>query len=279
MKPEELLKQIEDKLFALDASPELVNQGIVDTVGDGTVRASGLSKVGFGEEVEFEDGSRGLVLNLDEDFVSIILLSDAGRITEGMKVKTTGKVLGVTVSEELLGRVIDPLKAPLDDRELKAGGTLYPLESAAPKVIDRQPVKVPLKTGIKALDAMIPIGRGQRELIIGDRNTGKTAIAIDTIINQKKKDLGLKRVICIYCCIGQKNSSVAKTIAKLKDEGAMDYTIVVVQRFGPGGHAVHRALLGVRHRRVFQGQGRGRAGGLRRPYQARVGLQAGLTAP
>ena len=228
MKPEELLKQIEDKLYAVDVTPELVNQGIVDTVGDGTVKATGLSKVGFGEEVEFEDGSRGLVFYLDEDYVSITLLSDAGAITEGMRVRTTGKVLGLTVSEELIGRVIDPLKVPLDGKELKGVGMLYPLEGAAPKVIDRQPVKVPLKTGIKALDAMIPIGRGQRELIIGDRNTGKTAIAIDTIINQKKKDLGLKKVICIYCCIGQKNSSVAKTVAKLQEEGAMDYTIVVV---------------------------------------------------
>jgi len=227
VKPEELLKQIEDKLFSVDVSPELVNQGIVDTVGDGTVRATGLSKVGFGEEVEFDDKSRGLVFNLDEDYVSIILLSDAAQIREGMKVRTTGKVLGVTVSEELIGRVIDPLQAPLDGKELKVSGKLYPLESAAPKVIERQPVKVPLKTGIKALDAMIPIGRGQRELIIGDRNTGKTAIAIDTIINQKKKDLGLKKVICIYCCIGQKNANVAKTVAKLQEEGAMDYTIVV----------------------------------------------------
>ncbi len=227
MKPEELLKQIEEKLFSVEVSPELVNQGIVDTVGDGTVRATGLSKVGFGEEVEFEDGSRGLVFNLDEDYVSIILLSDARDITEGMKVKTTGKVLGVMVSEELIGRVINPLQVPLDGKELKNTGRLYPLESPAPKVIDRQPVKVPLKTGIKALDAIIPIGRGQRELIIGDRNTGKTAIALDTIINQKKMDLGLKKVICIYCAIGQKNSSVAKTIAKLQEEGAMDYTIVV----------------------------------------------------
>ena len=227
MKPEELLKQIEEKLFSVEVAPELVNQGIVDTVGDGTVRATGLSKVGFGEEVEFEEGSRGLVFNLDEDYVSIILLSDARTITEGMKVKTTGKVLGVLVSEDLIGRVINPLQEPLDGKELKRAGKLYPLESAAPKVIDRQPVKVPLKTGIKALDAIIPIGRGQRELIIGDRNTGKTAIAIDTIINQKKKDLGLKKVICIYCCIGQKNSSVAKTIAKLQEEGAMEYTVVV----------------------------------------------------
>ena len=227
MKPEELLKQIEDKLFAVDTGPEFVNQGIVDTVGDGTVRATGLSKVGFGEEVEFEDKSRGLVFNLDEDYVSIILLSEARDIKEGMKVKTTGKILGITVSENLMGRVIDPLQNPLDGKELKIEGKLYPLENSAPKVIERQPVKIPLKTGIKAIDSMIPIGRGQRELIIGDRNTGKTAITIDTIINQKRNDLGLKRVICVYCSIGQKNSNIAKTIAKLQEEGAMEYTIVV----------------------------------------------------
>ena len=227
MKPEELLKQIEDRLFSVDTNPEFINQGTVETVGDGTVRATGLSKAGFGEEVEFDDKSRGLVFSLDEDYVSIILLSEAREIKEGMKVRTTGRILGITASENMIGRVIDPLQNPLDGKELKSAGKLYPMETPAPKVIDRQPVRIPLKTGIKAIDSMIPIGRGQRELIIGDRNTGKTAITIDTIINQKKNDLGLKRVICIYCSIGQKNSNVAKTIAKLQEEGAMDYTVVV----------------------------------------------------
>ncbi|MBN1822780.1 MAG: F0F1 ATP synthase subunit alpha [Endomicrobiales bacterium] len=227
MKPEDFLKQIEEKLFTPDMAPEMVNQGVVEFVGDGVVRASGLSRAGFGEEVEFENKAKGLVFNLDEEFVSVILLSEAKDIKEGMKVKTTGNVLGVNVSRELMGRTIDPVGNPLDGKTLGIKGEFYTLERAAPTVIDRLPVDVPLKTGIKAIDAIIPIGRGQRELIIGDRNTGKTAIALDAVINQKKKDLGLKQVICVYCSIGQKRGNLAKTIAKLEEKGAMDYTIVV----------------------------------------------------
>jgi F-type H+-transporting ATPase subunit alpha len=227
MKPEEFIKQIEEKLFAVNTAPQLINQGVVESIGDGIVRASGLSKAGFGEEVGFEDGTRGLILNLDEDFVSIILLSGGGGVHEGMKVRTTGKILGVGVADNLIGRVIDPLGIALDARPLQPAGALYPLEKIAPGIIERRPVDRSVKTGIKAIDAMIPIGRGQRELIIGDRNTGKTAIAIDTIINQKKCDLGLKRMICIYCSIGQKKSNIAQIVARLEEEGAMEYTIVV----------------------------------------------------
>ena len=227
MKPEELIKQIEEKLYSSDINPELVNYGVVETVGDGIVKASGLSGVGYGEEVEFDNKAKGLVLNLDEDAVYIVLLSDV-EVTRGMKVFATGKILGINVSDKLIGRVIDPTCKPLDEKELKIDdGKLYPLEKIAAGIIERSPVDRPIKTGIKAVDSMIPIGRGQRELIIGDRNTGKTAIAIDTIINQKKLDLGLKRVICIYCAIGQKRSNVASIVAKLKEAGAMDYTIVV----------------------------------------------------
>lgn len=227
MKPEELIKQIEEKLNSVDTNPDLVNYGIVETVGDGIVKATGLSGVGYGEEVEFENKAKGLVLNLDEDAVYIVLLSNL-EISRGMKVSTTGKILGITVSDKLIGRVIDPTCKPLDEKELNIeDGKLYPLEKIAAGIIERSPVDRPIKTGIKAVDAMIPIGRGQRELIIGDRGTGKTAIAIDTIINQKKLDLGLKRVICIYCAIGQKRSTVASIVAKLKEAGAMDYTIVV----------------------------------------------------
>ena len=227
MKPEELIKQIEEKLNFVDTNPEFVNYGIVETIGDGIVKATGLSGVGYGEEVEFENKAKGLVLNLDEDAVYIVLLSSS-EISRGMKVYTTGKILGVNVSDKLIGRVIDPTCKPLDEKELNIeDGKLYPLEKIAAGIIERSPVDRPIKTGIKAVDAMIPIGRGQRELIIGDRGTGKTAIAIDTIINQKKLDLGLKRVICIYCAIGQKRSTVASIVAKLKEAGAMDYTIVV----------------------------------------------------
>lgn len=226
MKPEELIQQIEKRLSTIHVSPKTENIGIVESVGDGIVEVRGLSKSGFGEEVAFENGAKGLTFNLNEDYTSIILLSDAG-IKEGETVRTTGKILSITGSNELVGRTVDPLQNPLDGRKLALKGPLYPLEKIAPGVVERHPVDTPLKTGIKAIDAMTPIGRGQRELIIGDRNTGKTAIAIDTIINQKKKDLGLKQVICIYCSIGQKRSNIASTIGKLTEEGAMDYTVIV----------------------------------------------------
>lgn len=227
MKAEELIKQIEDRLTTIKSDPKVENIGTVETIGDGIVQVSGLSKVGFGEIVEFEGKSTGLAFNLDEDFASIILLSDDYTIKEGDKVKSTGKILSVVGTDDLIGRVIDPLQKPLDGKKLNLKGKDYPLEKIAPGIVEREPVDTPIKTGIKAIDAMIPIGRGQRELIIGDRNTGKTAIAIDTIINQKKKDLGLKQVICIYCAIGQKRSNIARIIGKLEEEGAMDYTIVV----------------------------------------------------
>lgn len=227
MKKDDLIKQIEKRLASVHFDPKVENVGYVDSVSDSIVQATGLSKVGFGEEVELEDGTRGLAFNLNEDSVSIILLSDSLEIKEGDKVKTTGKILGIYGSKDLVGRVLDPLQNPLDGKKLTGKGELYPLEKIAPGVVERQPVDTPLKTGIKAIDSMTPIGRGQRELIIGDRNTGKTAIAIDTIINQKKKDLGLKQVICIYCAIGQKRSNIARIVGKLTEEGAMDYTIVV----------------------------------------------------
>ena len=227
MKNDELIKQIEKRLSTVHFDPKMENVGTVSSVGDGIVQATGLSKVGFGEEVEFENGARGLSFNLNEDHTSIIILSEGENIKEGDKIKTTGRILGINGNEEMIGRVMDPLQNPLDEKKLSTKGPLYPLEKIAPGVVDRQPVDTPLKTGIKAIDAMTPIGRGQRELIIGDRNTGKTAIAIDTIINQKKNDLGLKRVICIYCAIGQKRSNIARIIGKLTEEGAMDYTIVV----------------------------------------------------
>ncbi|OGH37771.1 MAG: F0F1 ATP synthase subunit alpha [Candidatus Levybacteria bacterium RIFCSPLOWO2_01_FULL_36_10] len=228
MKPEEFIKQIEEKLLDVNLSAELINQGIVESVGDGIVKVSGLSKAGYGEEVEFENKSKGLVLNLDEDYASIILLSQNIKINEGDKVKTTGKILSIKASEKLIGRVVGPLGDPLDGKEIRiTDGKLYPLEKIAPGVVMRKPVDTPIKTGVIAIDSMTPIGRGQRELIIGDRNTGKSAIAIDTIINQKKKDLGLAQVICVYCPIGQKRGNIARTVAKLTEEGAMDYTIIV----------------------------------------------------
>ena len=221
------IEQIERKLGALDIIPKATNEGKVLSVGDGIVTASGLSQAGFGEEVDFTNGIRGLVFNLNEESVSIILLSESQNVVEGMRVTTTGKILGVNVSDSLIGRVINPLQVPLDGKPLKQTGKFYPLEKIAPGVIERQPVDTPLKTGIKAIDSMIPIGRGQRELIIGDRNTGKTAIAIDTIINQKIKDLDLEQVICIYAGIGQKRGNIARIVATLEENEALAYSIIV----------------------------------------------------
>ncbi len=228
MKAEELIRQIEERLALVEVRPEVANVGKVITLGDGIVKADGLSRAGYGEIVEFEDGSRGLVMNLDQDFVSILTLAEDPTVRESMEVRTTGEILSIAVSESLIGRVIDPFGNPLDGKPLTlSGGEPYPLERIAPGVTERQPVSVPLKTGIKAVDTLTPIGRGQRELIIGDRNTGKTALAIDAIINQRTKDLGLPQVICVYCAMGQKRGNIARTVARLQEEGAMAYTIVV----------------------------------------------------
>jgi F-type H+-transporting ATPase subunit alpha len=228
MDARELIRRIEDRLSGMQARPETANVGRVVALGDGIVKADGLSRAGFGERVEFEDGSSGLVLNLDEDFASILTLAETSGVREGMQVRTTGKILSLEVSQELLGRVIDPFGNPLDGKPLRVSeGTPYPLEKIAPGVTDRRPVGVPLKTGLKAVDALTPIGRGQRELIIGDRNTGKTALALDAIINQREGDLGLRQVVCVYCAVGQKRGAVARTVATLQEERAMGYTVVV----------------------------------------------------
>ncbi len=211
------------------------NVGLVIKNHDGVVACSGLSEAGMGEIVSFENGSTGVVFNLDEDSVSVILLNQSLSIKEGDTVKRTGKILSVDVSEDLLGRVVTPLGEPLDGKSRITKGKQMPFEKIAAGVVAREPVSTPMKTGVKSIDAMIPIGRGQRELIIGDRGLGKTAIAVDAIINQrsfqgknKGNKQGLKPVICIYVAIGQKESSVAQIVGRLKDEGAMDYTIVVV---------------------------------------------------
>ncbi len=228
MKAEELVRQIEERLGSIAARPEVANTGRVIGVADGIVRVDGLSRAGYGEQVEFEDGRRGLIMNLDEDFASILVLSEDSSVREGVEVRSTGTPLSLRVSEDLLGRVIDPFGAPLDGKPLSvSGGALIALERIAPGVTKRAPVDVPLKTGVKVVDALTPIGRGQRQLIVGDRNTGKTALGIDTIINQRSRDLGLPQVTCIYCAIGQKRGSIARSVAKLQDEGALGYTIVV----------------------------------------------------
>lgn len=224
---QEIIKQLEKNLSTFSFDPKTENVGTVEENRDGVITLSGLSKVLMGEIVTFTNGSEGLVFNLDEDSVSIILLNQTSDIKEGDSVKRTGKLLSIIASEDLLGRTINPLGAPLDTKPAVKKGTPMPLERIAAGVVEREPVDTPLKTGIKAIDAMIPVGRGQRELIIGDRGLGKTALAIDAIINQKQVKKGEKPVICIYVAIGQKQSSVAQIINRLKEADALPYTIIV----------------------------------------------------
>jgi F-type H+/Na+-transporting ATPase subunit alpha len=211
-------KQIEN----FDTGVTVTEVGTVIKIGDGIAELHGLEKVMAGELLEFPHDVRGLALNLEEDKVGAVLFGDFQTIREGDLVKRSGRIMQVPVGEALVGRVVDVLGNPIDDAGPIVTETYYPVERIAPGVVDRQPVKEPLQTGLKAIDAMVPIGRGQRELIIGDRQTGKTAVAVDTIINQKGKD-----VICIYVAIGQKASTVAQVVKTLQDFGAMDYTIVI----------------------------------------------------
>jgi len=197
--------------------------GIVSSVGKNIVTANGLPEVKAGEIVFFKDGQKGMVFNLEPEKIDIVLFDNAKGIEAGDEVKRSNQVVDIPVGEVLLGRVIDPLCRPLDNLGVIRSVDRYPIEREAPSIMDREPVNVPLQTGILVIDALIPIGRGQRELILGDRQTGKTALAVDTILNQKGKGM-----ICIYCAIGQKMSSLARVIAKLKEEGALEYSIIVV---------------------------------------------------
>ena len=227
-KTDDILKQLEQSLKSFSDNPEIQNVGKVERNTDGVILASGLSQAGIGELVEFSGNVEGLILGLNENTVSIVTLGSAATIREGDTARRTGKILSIDVSEELLGRVIDPLGEPLDGKSHIKKGKAMLLERIAAGVIEREPVDTPMKTGIKSLDAMIPIGRGQRELIIGDRGLGKTAIAVDTIINQKNnRDVGLKPVVCIYVAIGQKLTSVAQVINKLKETDSIEYSIIV----------------------------------------------------
>ena len=222
IKPEEITAILEKEIENLDWKVNVKEVGYVLQVGDGIARVYGLENVMAGEMVKFSESVYGMVFNLEENNVGCVILGDADKVKEGDVVERTNKVMSIPVGENMLGRVVDPLGNPIDGAgEIKASGT-RPVERIAPGVCDRQPVAEPLQTGIKSIDMMIPIGRGQRELIIGDRKTGKTAIALDTIINQKDSD-----VICIYVAIGQKKSTVAQVVQTLKDNGAMDRTVVV----------------------------------------------------
>jgi len=233
LKPEEISSILKRELTGFEKEIDIEEVGTVLQVGDGVAQVYGLSKVMASELVMFPNDVMGMVLNLEEDSVGVILFGEDKLVKEGDVVKRTKRIASVPVGDELLGRVINPLGEPIDGKgEIKTKQFL-PIERKAHGVIDRQPVKEPLQTGIKAIDAMIPIGRGQRELIIGDRQTGKTQIAVDTIINQKfthtpeAKQVGIEPVYCIYVAIGQKASTVAQLVATLEEYGAMEYTIVV----------------------------------------------------
>ncbi len=222
LRPEQITKIIREQIKNYEARLESSETGIVILVGDGIAKVSGLDKCMAGELIEFPNGSFGMAQNLEEDTVSVVILGTDQGIKEGDTVKRTGKVVSVPVGEAMIGRVVNALGEPIDGKGPIAAAEYRPIETPAPGIIDREPVNQPLQTGIKAIDSMIPIGKGQRELIIGDRQTGKTTIATDTILNQKGKD-----VICIYVAIGQKRSTVAGIVESLTLGGAMDYTIVV----------------------------------------------------
>jgi F-type H+-transporting ATPase subunit alpha len=223
IKADEITKLIRDQIENYQQTVAVEEVGSVISVGDGIARIHGLDKVMAGEMISFPHGVTGIALNLEEDQVGAVLFGEYAEIKEGDIVKRTNKIMSVPVGDALIGRVLNPLGDPLDDKGPILTEQRNPLERLAPGVVDRQPVREPIQTGIKAIDSMIPIGRGQRELIIGDRQTGKTAIILDTILNQRGGDM-----ICIYCAIGQKRSTVAQVIKVLTDNGAMDYTIVVV---------------------------------------------------
>jgi F-type H+-transporting ATPase subunit alpha len=228
IRPDEVSSILKEQISGFSAAAALEEVGTVLQVGDGIARIYGLFSVQSGELIEFENGVKAVVLNLEEDNVGAVLMGSSTSIKEGDKVKRTGKIASIGVGESMLGRVVNTLGEPIDGKGALSGELFnMPLERKAPGVLFREPVKEPLQTGVKAIDAMIPIGRGQRELIIGDRQTGKTAIAIDTIINQKEFYAKGKPVYCIYVAVGQKESTVKQVVKALEDNGAMPYTVVV----------------------------------------------------
>src|ERR687892_921330 len=222
IKAEEISKIIRDQIGSFAVDVDVAEVGSIISIGDGIARIHGVDNAMAGEMLEFPHGVFGIALNLEEESVGAVLLGEFKEIKEGDVVKRTGRIISVPVGEEMLGRVVNALGQPIDGKGPIQTKQFSPIERLAPGVVDRQPVREPMQTGLKSIDGMVPIGRGQRELIIGDRQTGKTAVAVDTIINQKGKD-----VICIYNAIGQKLSTIAQEVKTLEDAGAMEFTIVV----------------------------------------------------
>ena len=230
VKPENLPSVLGPALSAVGQArktfkPQLTSKevGTITAIATGVAKVAGLPSVGFEELIRFQGGTLGIAFNVDEDEIDVVLLGPHSHLNAGDEVGRTSRVMDVAVGDGLLGRVIDPLGRPLDDKGPVITSERLPIERNAPHIMDRAAVTIPLQTGIKVIDALIPVGRGQRELILGDRQTGKTAIAIDTILNQRDQNL-----LCVYCAIGQRASAVAKTVATLREAGAMDYTVVVV---------------------------------------------------
>jgi F-type H+-transporting ATPase subunit alpha len=223
IKADEITELLKEQIANYDAKVRVDEVGTIISLGDGIARIHGLDKVMAGELIEFPHSIAGLAMSLEEDQVGAVIMGEYSELREGDQVRRTGKILSVPVGDALIGRVVNSLGQPIDDKGPINTTETLPVERLAPGVIDRQPVREPMMTGLKAIDSMIPIGRGQRELIIGDRQTGKTSVALDTIINSKGKNL-----ICVYCAVGQKRSSVAQVVQTLAEHGAMDYTIVVV---------------------------------------------------
>jgi F-type H+/Na+-transporting ATPase subunit alpha len=258
IKSDEISAILRQQLSNFNAAADLEEVGSVLQVGDGIARVYGLNNVRSGELVEFETGVKAIALNLEEDNVGVVLMGDWAGIKEGSKVHRTGQIASIKVGEGMLGRVVNALGMPIDGKGPIEGQTYeMPLERKAPGVIFREPVKEPLQTGLKAIDAMIPIGRGQRELIIGDRQTGKTAIAVDTIINQKEFYQAGKPVFCIYVAIGQKASTIAGVMKILEDNGAMAYsTIVAASASDPAPLQFYAPFAGAAIGEYFRDTGR-----------------------
>ncbi|HEX7285468.1 MAG TPA: F0F1 ATP synthase subunit alpha, partial [Candidatus Angelobacter sp.] len=221
IKADEITKLIREQIENYESKVTVDEVGTIISLGDGIARVYGLDKVMAGELLDFGHGLAGIAMNLEEDQVGVVIMGDYTEVKEGGEVKRTGRIMSVPTGDAMVGRVVNALGLPIDDKGPITASKYIPVERIAPGVIDRQPVREPMATGLKAIDSMIPIGRGQRELIIGDRQTGKTAVALDTIINNKGNNL-----ICIYCAIGQKRSSIAQVVQTLANYGAMEYTIV-----------------------------------------------------
>ena len=258
VKPAEISAILKQQLSGFEAGASLDEVGTVLTIGDGIARVYGLANAQYGELVEFESGLEGIVLNLEEDNVGVVLLGHSSEIKEGSTVKRTERIASINVGDEMVGRVVDTLGLPIDGKG-PIGGKLYemPLERKAPGVIFRQPVDEPLQTGIKSIDAMIPVGRGQRELVIGDRQTGKTTVCIDTIINQKEFYDAGEPVFCVYVAIGQKASTVANIAKTLEDKGALAYTVIVAANASdPAAMQVYAPFAGAAIGEYFRDTGR-----------------------